>query len=217
MCLYCMPGNPLGICQERYSRVLRKCHTQFSEEPPDWFPKWLYHLTALPAVEEYSSFSTSLQTPAVSWVFDLRRRISEFKANLVYRVSSRTARAIQRNLVSQKQKQTTTTKTTQETAGDGKDVRKRNIPPLLVGLQAGTTTLVVPLKTGHDTTGGSCYTTPGHIPRGFPSMSWGYMLHYVYSSPIYNSLKLERTQMSFNGVMVTENVVYLHNEILLSN
>jgi hypothetical protein len=32
------------------------------------------------------------------------RRISEFKASLVYKVSSRTARAIQRNLVSKKKK-----------------------------------------------------------------------------------------------------------------
>jgi hypothetical protein len=43
------------------------------------------------------------------------RRISEFKASLVYRVSSRTARAIQRNPVSEKkqkkQKQKTKTKT----------------------------------------------------------------------------------------------------------
>ena len=33
------------------------------------------------------------------------RQISEFEASLVYRVSSRTARAIQRNPVSKKQKQ----------------------------------------------------------------------------------------------------------------
>jgi hypothetical protein len=33
------------------------------------------------------------------------RRISEFKASLVYKVSSRTARTIQRNPVSKKQKQ----------------------------------------------------------------------------------------------------------------
>ena len=40
------------------------------------------------------------------------RRISEFEASLVYRVSSRTARAIQRNPVSggKKNKLTTTTK-----------------------------------------------------------------------------------------------------------
>jgi hypothetical protein len=35
------------------------------------------------------------------------RRISEFEASLVYRVSSRTARAIQRNPVSKNQKQKT--------------------------------------------------------------------------------------------------------------
>jgi hypothetical protein len=34
------------------------------------------------------------------------RQISEFKASLVYRVSSRTARAIQRDPFSKKQKQT---------------------------------------------------------------------------------------------------------------
>jgi hypothetical protein len=36
----------------------------------------------------------------------LRQRISEFKDSLVYKVSSRTARAIQRNPVSKNQKQT---------------------------------------------------------------------------------------------------------------
>jgi hypothetical protein len=51
--------------------------------------------------------------------------------------------------------------------------RKRNTPPLLVGLQACTTTLeislVVPQKTGHSTTGRSSNTSPGHpedIPTG---------------------------------------------------
>jgi hypothetical protein len=41
-------------------------------------------------------------------------------------------------------------------SGDGKNVRKRNTPPLLVGLQAGTNTLeislAVPQKTEHSTT-----------------------------------------------------------------
>jgi hypothetical protein len=40
------------------------------------------------------------------------RQISEFEANLVYRVSSRTARATQRNHVSKNQKKKTTTTTT---------------------------------------------------------------------------------------------------------
>ena len=34
------------------------------------------------------------------------------------------------------------------------------------------------------------------------------MLHYVHSSLIYNSQKLERTQMSFNRGMDTENEYY---------
>ena len=38
-----------------------------------------------------------------------------------------------------------------------------------------------------------------------------------HSSLIYNSQKLERTQMSLSGGMDTENVVYLHNGILPSN
>jgi hypothetical protein len=42
------------------------------------------------------------------------------------------------------------------------------------------------------------------------------MLHYVHSSLIYNSQKLERTQMSLNRGMDTENVVHLHNGVLLS-
>ena len=42
------------------------------------------------------------------------------------------------------------------------------------------------------------------------------MLHYVHSSLIYNSQKLERTQMSLKGGMDTENVVYLHNGVLLT-
>ena len=52
--------------------------------------------------------------------------------------------------------------------------RKRNTPPLLVGLQAGTTTLeislAVPQKIGHNTTGRPHYITPRHIPRVFSSM-----------------------------------------------
>ena len=76
--------------------------------------------------------------------------------------------------------------------------------------------LAVPQKIGHNTTGGPCYTTPGHIPRGFPGMLQGHMLHYVHSSLIYNSQELERTQMSFNRGKDTEIVVYLHSEKLLS-
>jgi hypothetical protein len=39
------------------------------------------------------------------------------------------------------------------------------------------------------------------------------MLHYVHSSLIYSSQKLERNQMSLNRGMDTENVVHLHNGV----
>jgi hypothetical protein len=41
------------------------------------------------------------------------------------------------------------------------------------------------------------------------------MLHYVHSSLIYNIQKLKRTQMPFNRGIDTENVVHLHNGVLL--
>jgi hypothetical protein len=43
------------------------------------------------------------------------------------------------------------------------------------------------------------------------------MLHYIQSSLIYNSQKLERTQMPVNRGMNTENVIYLHNGVLLKS
>jgi hypothetical protein len=52
---------------------------------------------------------------------------------------------------------------------------------------------------------------PEDVPTGKK-----YMLHYVHSSLIYNSQKLERTQMPLNRGLDTENVVHLHNGVLLS-
>ena len=42
------------------------------------------------------------------------------------------------------------------------------------------------------------------------------MLHYVHSRQIYNSQKLERTQMCLNRGMDTESVVYKHMEYYLA-
>jgi hypothetical protein len=54
----------------------------------------------------------------------------------------------------------------------GRMWRKRNTPPLVVGLQACTITLeislVVPQKTGHSTTRGSHNTSPGIYPEHVP-------------------------------------------------
>jgi hypothetical protein len=65
------------------------------------------------------------------------RRISEFEAGLVYRVSSRTARAIQSNPVSKKQKQkqkqkqskkqTKTKNKKQKTLGNEKNIKEIDI------------------------------------------------------------------------------------------
>jgi hypothetical protein len=56
----------------------------------------------------------------------------------------------------------------------------------------------------------------GHIkfacPMGLSFQWW----HYVHSSLIYNSQKLEITQMPLNRGMDTKNVVHLHNGVLLS-
>jgi hypothetical protein len=44
----------------------------------------------------------------------------------------------------------------------------------------------------------------------------GHKFHYVHSSRIYNNQKLEITQMPLKRGMDTENVILLHNGILLS-
>jgi hypothetical protein len=59
------------------------------------------------------------------------RRISEFKVSLVYRVSSRTARATQRNPVSKqktKNKQTTTTTTKTKKPNNKQTNKQTNLP-----------------------------------------------------------------------------------------
>ena len=102
----------------------------------------------------------------------------------------------------------------------GRIWRKRNTPPLLVELQACTTTLeiilAVPLIIGLGTTEGSHNTPPGNISRRCSNQEEGHMLNYVHSSHICNSQKLERTEMPLNRGIDTENVVHLHNGVLLS-
>ena len=41
------------------------------------------------------------------------------------------------------------------------------------------------------------------------------MFHYAHSNLIYNSQKLEITQMFLNRGMDTENVIHLHNGVVL--
>jgi hypothetical protein len=73
--------------------------------------------------------------------------------------------------------------------------RKRNTPPLLVGLQTCSTTLeinlVIPVKIGR-----SIYATTGHILKRCPTMPQEYVFHYFHSDLTCDSQKLETTLMS---------------------
>jgi hypothetical protein len=59
------------------------------------------------------------------------------------------------------------------------------------------------------------YLSWAYIQKMFQLVK-GYMLYYVHSNLIYNTQKLERTQMPLNRGMDIENVVHLHNGVLFS-
>jgi hypothetical protein len=54
------------------------------------------------------------------------------------------------------------------------------------------------------------------IHKRCPTMPQGHMFHYVLSGFVCDSQKLETNQVTPNRRMDTENVVHLHNGILLS-
>jgi len=63
---------------------------------------------------------------------------------------------------------------------------------------------------------GPAITLWGTYRKRYSNIQQRHMLHYVHSRLIYHSQKLERTQMPFNRGMDTENVLHLHNGVLLS-
>jgi hypothetical protein len=63
---------------------------------------------------------------------------------------------------------------------------------------------------------GSAVPLLGIYPKDAPTMTQGYMFHYVHRGLVCDSQKLETTQKSHNRKMDTENVVHLQNGILLS-
>jgi hypothetical protein len=95
--------------------------------------------------------------------------------------------------------------------------RKRSAPSLLVGLQAGTTSLEinlsVPQKIGHSSTRRSSNTSPGHNPEDAPTCKDTCSTMFI--AALFINKKLERTQMSLNRGMDKENMVHLHNGVLL--
>jgi hypothetical protein len=86
-----------------------------------------------------------------------------------------------------------------------------------LGLQTGTTleiNLGVPQKLRIDLPEHPAISLLG-IHSKMPSVPQGQMFYYVHSGPVYNSQKLEVTQMSHTITMDTKNVVHLHSGILL--
>jgi hypothetical protein len=71
--------------------------------------------------------------------------------------------------------------------------KKRNTPPLLVGLQNGTTILKINLEVSQKIGNRPSYATSGHVPKRHPTIPQGHKLHYVLGSLICNSQKLEPT------------------------
>ena len=59
------------------------------------------------------------------------------------------------------------------------------------------------------------YTTLRHIPKHCATMPQGHLFNYIPRSFIHKSQKQETTQMTLKQRMDEENVVYLHNGILL--
>ena len=68
--------------------------------------------------------------------------------------------------------------------------RRRNTPPLLMGLKTGTTTLEisleVPQKIGNRSTWTPSYSTLGNIPKRCPTIPQGHVFHYVHNLGFYS-------------------------------
>ena len=112
--------------------------------------------------------------------------------------------------------------TTQATIDLARMQRKRISFALLVGMQAGAATLEnskeVPQKTKNGTTLRPSNCTTRYLSKGYRcAVSKGHMHPNIYSSTINNSQSMERAQMSIDGWMDKEDVVYIYNGVLLSN
>ena len=84
-----------------------------------------------------------------------------------------------------------------------------------MGMQAGAATLEnsmeVPQKTKNRTTLRPSNYTTRHLSTGYRcAVSKGHMHPHVYSSTINNSPSMERAQMSIDGRMDKEDVVYIY-------
>jgi hypothetical protein len=67
----------------------------------------------------------------------------------------------------------------------------------------------VPQKIGSTSTW-TINSTLGNIPKRCPTMPQGHMFHYVISSIVGDSQKLETTQMSHKGRMYTKGMWFIY-------
>ena len=108
--------------------------------------------------------------------------------------------------------------------GNNRMWRKRNPLALLMGMQAGATTLEnsmdVPQKVENKATLWPCNCTTEHLPQRYKCSDLKGHLHpNVYSSNVHNSQTMERDQMSIDSWMNKEDVVCVYvciHGILLS-
>ena len=89
-------------------------------------------------------------------------------------------------------------------------------------MQAGAATLEnsmeVPQKIKNRTTLWPTNYTTKHLSKGYRrAVLKGHMHPNVYSSTIDNSQSMEGAQMSINGWMDKEDVIYIYNGVLLDN
>ena len=100
--------------------------------------------------------------------------------------------------------------------------RKGNTLALLVEMQTVTVTLEdsmeVPQETKNRTSLQSSNCTIRYLPKGYKNTDLKEYMHpNVYSSIISNRQSMERAQISIDCWMEKEDVVYIHNGILLSH
>ena len=100
--------------------------------------------------------------------------------------------------------------------------RKGNHHTLLVEMQTGAATMEnsmeISQKIKNRNAIWSSYSTSGYLSKEHEITNSKRYLHpYVHHSIIYNSQDLEATQVPINGWMDKEDVVYIHNGILLSH
>ena len=100
--------------------------------------------------------------------------------------------------------------------------RKRISFALLVAMQAGAATLEnsmeVPQKTKNRTILPPSNCTTRYLSKEYRyAISKGHMNPHAYSSTINNSQSMERAQMSIDGWIDKEEVVYIYNGVLLVN